>query len=732
MDCSAGYGGAVPGMDACGCPSGTGWSITTGRGCCKAGSATQLAEEASCQAFRGNMDCGGGALAVGGGVSYGGAAPGNDACGCPAGTGWSISTGRGCCKAGSVTQVAEQASCQAARGNMNCAAGYAAVSAPAADACGCPAGTGWSISTGRGCCNAGSVTQLAEEASCQAARGNLDCAAAYGAPAGGADACGCPAGTGWSISTGRGCCKAGSVTQLAEEASCQAARGNMDCAAAYGAPAGGADACGCPAGTGWSISTGRGCCKAGSVTQLAEEASCLAARGNMDCAATADACGCAVGFGWSVTTGRGCCKAGSVTQLSEQAVCQATRGNTDCAAGFIGGAASGIDACGCPAGTGWSISTGRGCCKGGSVTQVAEEASCQSAHGNMDCAAYGAPVGGGADACGCPAGTGWSISTGRGCCKQGSVTQLAEEASCQSARGNTDCAAAYAPAVPAIDACGCPAGFGWSVTTGRGCCKAGSLTSAAEEAVCHAAHGNMDCAALYAPSIDSCGCPPGTGWSITTGRGCCKAGSVTQLAEEASCQASHGNMDCTSTAVALPANDACGCPTGFGWSVTTGRGCCKAGSVTQLAEQASCQTARGNTDCRPTTPAADACGCPAGTGWSTTTGRGCCKAGSNTQVAEEASCQAFRGNMDCTAAYAPAAPATDACGCPAGFGWSVTTGRGCCKQGSVTQLAEEASCQSARGNTDCAAPYAPTAPAIDACGCPAGFGWSGTTGRGSC
>ena len=35
----------------------------------------------------------------------------------------------------------------------------------------------------------------------------------------------------------------------------------------------------------------------------------------------------------------------------------------------------------------------------------------------------------------------------------------------------------------------------------------------------------------------------------------------------------------------------------------------------------------------------------------------------------------------------------DACGCAAGFGWSITTGRGCCKPGSNTQPAEIAGCQ---------------------------------------
>jgi hypothetical protein len=71
-----------------------------------------------------------------------------------------------------------------------------------------------------------------------------------------------------------------------------------------------------------------------------------------------DACGCQPGTGWSLTTGRGCCKTGSVTQLSEQAGCAAALGNTDCATGGLGGASM-PDACGCPIGFGWSISTGR-------------------------------------------------------------------------------------------------------------------------------------------------------------------------------------------------------------------------------------------------------------------------------------------------------------------------------------------------------------------------------------
>ena len=61
---------------------------------------------------------------------------------------------------------------------------------------------------------------------------------------------------------------------------------------------------------------------------------------------------------------------------------------------------------------------------------------------------------------------------------------------------------------------------------------------------------------------------------MTTGVGCCKAGSATQVAEEASCQASRGNMDCVAASLELGAAggfasalDACGCGVGFGWSV---------------------------------------------------------------------------------------------------------------------------------------------------------------------
>ena len=120
------------------------------------------------------------------------------------------------------------------------------------------------------------------------------------------------------------------------------------------------------------------------------------------------------------------------------------------------------------------------------------------------------------DACGCRGGSGWSITTGRGCCKPGSITQASEQDSCRAYLGNTDCtpmSGAYRladdespgaqpplqpplppppppppPPLPAVenvaggatsaayrfDACGCVVGSGWSVTTGRGCCMPGA------------------------------------------------------------------------------------------------------------------------------------------------------------------------------------------------------------------------------------------------------------------
>ena len=160
------------------------------------------------------------------------------------------------------------------------------------------------------------------------------------------------------------------------------------------------------------------------------------------------------------------------------------------------------------------------------------------------------------------------------------------------ARGNLNCIAAppSPPALPAPapptgpDACGCPPGYGWSVTTGTPCCRAGSITQVAEEQTCHANHGNMNCqrraprTGVPAPRTgpDACGCPPGYGWSLTTGTPCCKAGSLTQAAEEQTCHANHGNMNCQpvgaapSPPAAAGGVDRCGCPAGYGWSLTTG------------------------------------------------------------------------------------------------------------------------------------------------------------------
>ena len=194
----------------------------------------------------------------------------------------------------------------------------------------------------------------------------------------------------------------------------------------------------------------------------------------------------------------------------------------------------------------------------------------------------------------------------------------------------------------------------------------------------------------------------------------------------------------TASTVQTTTMDGCGCATGFGWSVSTGRGCCKSGSLTQDHELASCQAALGNTDCTAADgdlPApADDCGCLAGFGWSVSTGRGCCKKGSVTQEKEVAECQAALGNVQCDGAAAlpqastgtadmaaddttnADAAETDGCGCAAGFGWSVTTGRGCCKSGSLTQDHELSSCQAALGNTDCALELdkVPTATAVGA------------------
>jgi hypothetical protein len=428
-----------------------------------------------------------------------------------------------------------------------------------------------------------------------------------------------------------------------------------------------------------------------------------------------------------------------------------------------GAAPPAIDACGCRGGSGWSLATGRGCCAAGSQTVPDQHmSSCRSAMGNTDCAppgdanpaiavtpAIGAPAAAGApnDACGCPTGYGWSLTTGRGCCKPGSLTSEAEQSTCHSTHGNMDCAAvagsapasvAAAPApaaTPAIgapaaagapnDACGCPTGYGWSLTTGRGCCKQGSLTSEAEQSTCHSTHGNMDCAAVAgsAPASVAAAPAPAAPAATPAVRAPLAAPMPPQSAA-ASTAAVAGGSD------GQHAFDLCGCRAGFGWSTATGRGCCASGTVTQPGVEQSCQPARGNTDCTPLTLGSyqfDACGCSIGYGWSTSTGRGCCKRGSITQSNEERRCRKDIGNLDCGGSpvemaaitthsaqvQAPTAatnPVADVCGCPLGYGWSLTTGRGCCKQGSLTSEAEQSTCHSTHGNMDCAA-VAGSAPA---------------------
>ena len=128
----------------------------------------------------------------------------------------------------------------------------------------------------------------------------------------------------------------------------------------------------------------------------------------------------------------------------------------------------------------------------------------------------------GADGCGCLPGSGWSVSTGRGCCKPSSNTQDFEESSCQATLGNTDCTAAAA-AAPVPEA------------------KAEKKASVSADA----AAGVVSDAAIRAAAVDGCGCASGFGWSLTTGRGCCKSGSNTQDFELEGCRASLGNVKCT-------------------------------------------------------------------------------------------------------------------------------------------------------------------------------------------
>ena len=165
--------------------------------------------------------------------------------------------------------------------------------------------------------------------------------------------------------------------------------------------------------------------------------------------------------------------------------------------------------------------------------------------------------------------------------------------------------------------------------------QAAAAKAAAASAVTSAAAGKAVAAPVVAPvphaerattlatlGADSCGCLPGSGWSVSTGRGCCKPGSNTQAFEESSCRATLGNTDCTAAAAAeaekkapvspdaaagvvsdaaivAAAVDGCGCTGNFGWSLTTGRGCCKSGSNTQDFELEGCRASLGNTECTP-------------------------------------------------------------------------------------------------------------------------------------
>ena len=58
-------------------------------------------------------------------------------------------------------------------------------------------------------------------------------------------------------------------------------------------------------------------------------------------------------------------------------------------------------------------------------------------------------------------------------------------------------------------------------------------------------------------------------------------------------------------------------------------------------------------------------------------------------------------DQPCTTADTSYAPMVTYPGCEAGFGWSLSTGVGCCKKGSTTQLAELESCKQNWGNTNC-------------------------------
>ena len=228
------------------------------------------------------------------------------------------------------------------------------------------------------------------------------------------------------------------------------------------------------------------------------------------------------------------------------------------------------------------------------------------------------------------------------CCKAGSIAQTSAAVSCQATRGNTDCSAPLAGS--STHRSGCAAGFGGSLATGRGYRKAGSITQASAAASFQATPGNTDCSASLAGSTtsypDRCGCTAGFGGSLTTGRRYHKVDSIPQASEDA-LQDTRGNTDCSASSVGSCAGQS-GRTAGFDRSLATGRGCCKAGPITQTSTATSCQVTRGNTDCSAASPGTPAscpvqCGCTAGFGRSLTTERGCCKAGSIAQISAAAS-----------------------------------------------------------------------------------------------
>ena len=88
----------------------------------------------------------------------------------------------------------------------------------------------------------------------------------------------------------------------------------------------------------------------------------------------------------ALATGRRCREAGSITQASAAASSQVTRGNTDCSASLAGSTSSYPNQCGCTAGLGGSLTTGRRCRKVDPIPQ-ASEAALQDTRGNTDCSA---------------------------------------------------------------------------------------------------------------------------------------------------------------------------------------------------------------------------------------------------------------------------------------------------------------------------------------------------------